>query len=101
MPEVFKTGNGGNGLCHCAHLDMLDRRVPGASALGSTFQPGAESHCASGAAPLIGTADGPFDASKPIKARGIGVLASDKPGLSIFNGELTESDEFRFDGFFV
>ena len=47
--------------------------------------------------PAIGATE-PFDPSNPIRARGIGVLASDKPGFSIFNEKLTESDEFRFDG---
>ena len=48
--------------------------------------------------PSPGELPGSFDPTQPIKGRTIGVLASDKPGYSLFSEKLTQSDGFKFDG---
>ena len=75
--------------------------------MGTASTPGADAHDAFGvsgalAAPAEelspGETPGSFNPTQPIKGRAIGVLASDKPGYSLFNEKLTQSDEFKFDG---
>ncbi len=76
------------------------RRVLGEEGDGRTPPRGVSGGMALPAEELLpGEAHGSFDPGQPTKGRAIGVLASDKPGFSIFHEKLTEGFGFKFDQF--
>ena len=103
LPDCWLTTNGGNGLCHCHHVEQLLGRVTALEQnripTGSARQPFLPSMRRPNIIPE-GTADAEeeFDHTAPLKLRPLGVLAGDRADRQIYDDKLTAQPEYKFDG---
>ena len=116
IPACFNQLNGGNGLCHCQHVELLLERV-------KAIEEESNKEDSKGKDPFEG--DDPwktreagrridaeerraarededdeehFDLTKRVEARHLGLLNNDKLDRSLFGGVETSLPEYRFDG---
>ncbi len=107
-PDCFSTLNGGNGVCHCHHLEKLAGRVarleqgrvpaPGPRDGGSRqpFLPSMRS--STGDHSGDPGAEEEFDPTAALKLRPLGLLAGDKHDRQLYDDKLTTQAEYRYDG---
>ena len=115
IPACFNQLNGGNGLCHCQHVELLLERVKAieehdeGDSNGKDPFDGADPWKTREAGRRIDAEERRaarededdeehFDLTKRIEARHLGLLNNDKLDRSLFGGVETSLPEYRFDG---
>ena len=98
-PVCFSVSNGGNGICHCTHVEDLLRRMAAAERSSRVPLIPAQ-RVPNGAAPRVGAGaqEEAFDPSKPLDKRPLGLLNNEKMDRPIYDDKMATQPEYRFDG---
>ncbi len=98
-PVCFSVSNGGNGKCHCTHVEDLLRRMAAAERSSRVPLIPAQ-RVPNGAAPRVGAGaqEEAFDPSKPLDKRPLGLLNNEKMDRPIYDDKMATQPEYRFDG---